>query len=173
MKKLLILLAALLFTGSVNAATANLAWDASPTAGVQYHIYQSVGTNPFSLVLTTASTSATVTFTTSTRYYVTAFNTNGESGPSNTLTVVPPASPPAPPTNLRATAISASRIDLQWTPEDYEVFVERNQTTIAVLPRAQSYYLDTGLRKNRWYSYRIRGSDTGYSSTVAARTFRH
>lgn len=174
MKTLLTLLALLLFTSTINAATANLLWDASPTVGVTYHVYQSAGTNPFSLALTTASTSATMAFTVTTRFYVAAFNSDGESTPSNTLTVNPPGvSPPAPPTNLRATAISASRIDLQWDPFSLSsVFVERNLMPIAVVT-AQSYYLDTGLRKNRVYSYRVRGTNTEYSTAASAKTFRH
>lgn len=175
MKKLLALLIAL--TTSLNAATVNLAWDPSPTTtpAVTYRVYSSAGTAPFALVLTTASTSATLTFSVSTRYYITAFNTNGESGPSNTLTITPPATPPAPPTNLRSTAISASRIDLQWEPpnDPFDIFVERNQALIAVVPNTQSFYLDTGLRKNRFYSYRVRGAGTEYSNTATARTFRH
>lgn len=174
MKKLLLALLIVLTT-SLNAASVNLAWDASPTATpvVTYRVYSSAGTAPFALVLTTASTSATLTFSVSTRYYITAFNTNGESGPSNTLTVTPPATPPAPPTNLRSTAISASRIDLQWDLYDSDVYVERNQSLIATVPSTQSFFLDTHLRKNRWYSYRVRGAGTEYSNTATAKTFRH
>lgn len=174
MKKLLLALLIVLTT-SLNAASVNLAWDASPTTApaVSYRVYASAGTAPFALVLTTASTSATLTFSVSTRYYITAFNTNGESGPSNTLTVTPPATPPAPPTNLRSTAISASRIDLQWDLYDSDVYVERNQSLIATVPSTQSFFLDTDLRKNRWYSYRVRGAGTEYSNTATAKTFRH
>lgn len=170
--KTLITLLACIFTAAANAATANLQWDPSVTPGVTYRVYQSAGTAPFALVLTTASTSATLIFTGTTRFYTTAFNSDGESVASNVLTVVAPASPPAPPTNLRSTAISASRIDLQWDPYEALVFVERNNLPIATVGPGFSYYLDTGLRQGKWYSYRIRGDGTEYSNTTTAKTFR-
>lgn len=172
MKKLITLVVALLFTTVSYAASVNLAWDPSVTPGVNYRVFQSAGTAPFVLVLTTSSTSATLTFTGTTRFYTTAFNSDGESVASNVLTVVAPASPPAPPTNLRSTAISASRIDLQWDPYEALVFVERNNLPIATVGPGFSYYLDTGLRQGKWYSYRIRGDGTEYSNTTTAKTFR-
>lgn len=173
MKK--ILFALFFLAVSVCADNVNLAWDASPTPGVSYRVYQSVGTNTaFSVARETGTTtSAAFIVTVPTRFYVTAFNANGESTGSNIITFTPaPPPPPAPPTNLRATTISASRIDLHWSPYMLSsVFVERNQALIAVVPNTQSYYLDTGLRRSHRYSYRVRGTEGEYSNTVTARTF--
>lgn len=289
------LLALLLSLSTLHADSVNLIWDPSPTVGVSYRLYQSVGLNPFSVAIETGTaTIASVTVVVPTRFYVTAFSPAGESVPSNTITYTPviagtvtisvpvlsptialpgaiinaaatfrnetsapfiiaegvitarrpgasndagpfdnftpvilaqtvpvgatiaisgswtvpvgapvgqwrayiairdslgawidgpnaffqviaaPTVPPAPPTNLRATPLSASRIDLQWSPYTLSsVFVERNQTLVAIVPSTQSFYLDTGLRKNRFYSYRIRGDGTDYSNTTSARTFSH
>lgn len=178
MKKTLIALFTFaLISFAAFADNVNLTWDASTTPGVSYRVYQSLGGNPFSVVLETGTTtSTTLTITTITRFYVTAFDVNGESVPSNIITYTPVPLPPAAPTNLRANTLSASRIDLQWNAVDSQIasiLVERNQQHIATVPRTQTFYMDTGLRKNRIYTYRIRGNNTGYSATVTARTFRH
>lgn len=293
MKKIL----ALLFVAiSAHADTINLAWDPSPTPGVSYRVYQSAGANPFVPIRETGPVASTsVLVTVPVRFYITAFNANGESASSNIVayspviagppltvsvpmvsptaaiaggvivssatlrndssfpyiiaegaitarrpgatnssgpfdnfsppvqaqTVAPGATitvsgsfvvpagapvgqwrvylavrdsagnwtdgpdaffsvvqpPPAPPTNLRATPLSANRIDLRWDPGLVSILVERDQLQVAKIPGTQAFFIDTQLRKNRSYSYRIRGDDgfylTGYSNTATARTFRH
>src|SRR5688572_3294233 len=121
MKKLFALVA-LLITSSLNAATVNLAWDPSPTTTVTaYKIYETVATgNPFNLVATVSSSTLSFsrTATQTMRYYVTAYDgaSGLESAPSNIIIYTPPVVAPAPPSNLRATTITASRIDVGWDP---------------------------------------------------------
>lgn len=98
--KALCLLASLsslfLLTGTGFGAT--LTWDISTGTNIQYLLYQSIGTAPFNILLSTLNTTATVTPDTvqPTRYFVTAYSTNyakPESDPSNILTLSPSAPP--------------------------------------------------------------------------------
>ena len=97
MKKTLLLLA-LLWALGVNAANTNLVWNTSAGAA-SYTVYSSVGTAPFApiLNLTGNTASVPVNATLVTRFYVTAVNTVGESGPSNTVTNQPGPVPPSGP----------------------------------------------------------------------------
>ena len=80
-----------------SAASLTLTWDTvANTTG--YRVYQATGTAPFSIVLTTATPTATLPEgTNTTRFYVTAYNANGESPPSATVTNIPPTLPPGTP----------------------------------------------------------------------------
>ena len=98
MKKALTLLALALACLGVNAANTNLVWNTSAGAA-SYTVYSSVGTAPFApiLNLTGNTASVPVNATLVTRFYVTAVNTVGESGPSNTVTNQPGPVPPSGP----------------------------------------------------------------------------
>ncbi len=101
----------------------------------------------------------------------------------------PPPSPdttaPSAPTNLSATAISASQIDLSWTASTDNVGVtgyrvERCQGSgctnfVQIATPSGPSYADAGLAAGTTYRYRVRASDaagnlSGYSSVVAATT---
>jgi len=169
MKKLILALLSLL-SWSASAANVNLAWDASPTPGVTYRLYAN-GT----AVTDTAGLTATVYVTAQTDFYVTAILNGLESTPSNHYLYTPPTSPPAPPTNLRAVAITASRIDTSWDASAYSVVLERGTslnsfTPIATVPPSQSYYINTGLKKNRTYYFRAKSQGGIDYSNIAAAT---
>jgi len=86
-----------LFGSCLNAANTNLVWNPSSGA-TSYLIYASVGTAQFSSILQLSGTTASVpvAINAPTRFYVTAMNTVGESGPSNTVTNNPPSIPVPP-----------------------------------------------------------------------------
>jgi len=111
MKKTLLLLA-LLWALGVNAANTNLVWNTSAGAA-SYTVYSSVGTAPFApiLNLTGNTASVPVNATLVTRFYVTAVNTVGESGPSNTVTNQPgPVPPSGPVITMVAPGLSSTNI---------------------------------------------------------------
>jgi chitodextrinase len=101
-------------------------------------------------------------------YNVDAVDGDGNvSGLSNTANVTTPALSdtiaPSTPTNLTATAVSTSRIDLAWTASTDNVGVTgyriiRNGALIDTVGGVTSYQ-DTGLNPGTTYSYRVRALD--------------
>jgi Fibronectin type III domain. len=88
------------------------------------------------------------------------------------------------PSNLIATAVSSSEIDLSWTDNsdnETEFKIERSTdagvtfTEIATVGADVTTYPDTGLTPLTTYSYRVRASnsagDSAYSNTATAVTF--
>ncbi len=95
-----------------------------------------------------------------------------------------PPSPPAAPTNLNATAVSSSRIDLVWvdnsTNED-AFRIERSTdnvtfTEVAAVSANVTSYSATGLAAGTTYHFRVRASnpagDSAYSNTASATTLQ-
>ncbi len=88
------------------------------------------------------------------------------------------AAPPlAPPTNLVATALSGSRIKLDWTPTSATVGhrIERSTngffgglaTTINVPPGTSTHYDVAGLQPNTKYDYRVRTANGPHVSAAS------
>ena len=125
---------------------------------------------------------------TSYSYRVRAFNAAGDSDYSNTASAVTPTGPalPAAPTNLTATAVSRSQINLAWTDNatNEEGFrIERckgstctNFTLIATVGADVTTFANTGLTKNTTYCYRVVAFNAGgvsdYSNIASATTLR-
>jgi YD repeat-containing protein len=101
--------------------------------------------------------------------------------------VTPPSDSSAPsvPTNLQATPVSQTQMDLQWTPSTDNLGVAGYRiercTGVSCTSYSQiaewtdSSYPDTGLSGNTTYVYRVRAFDaannqSGYSTNVSART---
>ena len=114
MKKALILLATALACLGVNAANTNLVWN--PSAGAtSYRVYASVGTAAFAPILDLTGNTASVPVAVSavTRFYVTALNSVGESGPSNTVTNNPvPVPPSGPVITMVAPGLSTTNVEM-------------------------------------------------------------
>ena len=120
------------------------------------------------------------------RYRVAAFNTDGDSGYSNTAEATTDAEPqpPAAPTSLNAATVSASRIDLTWTDNasnESGFRIERctgsgcsSFTQIAEVGANVTSFSNTSLAANTTYTYRVRAfngaGNSGYSNTAAATT---
>src|SRR5919106_676048 len=91
----------------------------------------------------------------------------------------PDTTPPTDPTNLQATAVSSSRIDLSWTASTdnvgvtgYDIF--RNGSPLTSVG-AVSSYSDTTASPSTSYSYQVRAKDaasnvSGFSNTATATT---
>jgi hypothetical protein len=103
-------------------------------------------------------------------YRLRAINEGGESGYSNDVIVTtqPPPPPPAAPSNLNASAISGSRIDLAWTDgsnSESAFIIERKTgaggvySQIATAQADVTSYSDTSLTAGTSYYYRVRASN--------------
>ena len=123
---------------------------------------------------------------TSYSYRVRATNAVGDSDYSNSATAVTPAAPtvPAAPTNLVATAVSSTQINLTWVDnatDETGFKIERctgagctNFAQIATIGAGVTNYANTGLSASTSYSYRVRATnavgDSDYSNTATAVT---
>ncbi len=100
-----------------------------------------------------------------------------------TVNGTPPAGVPAAPSNLAATAVSSSEIDLSWADNSVNETgfeIERKQgaadswTSISTMPANSTAFADTGLSANTAYSYRIKATnsagDSDYSNSAIAAT---
>jgi C1A family cysteine protease len=121
-------------------------------------------------------------------YRVRAYNTAGNSGYSNTAnaTTAPPPPPPAAPSDLNATAISSSQINLSWTNNatNEDGFKIESCTgvgctkfkQIATVGPDVATFSNSGLRKGTTYTYRVRAYNTvensAYSNVASRTTLR-
>jgi parallel beta-helix repeat protein len=170
---------------AVSSTRVDLSWGASSdNVGVTgYEIFRdgsllaTVGAVTF-YSDTTASPSTTYS------YQVRAKDAAGNlSGFSNTATATTPAAsdttPPSTPTNLQATAVSSSTVDLSWGASSdnvgvtgYDIF--RNGSLHTTVGTVTSYS-DTTVSPSTTYSYQVRAKDaagnlSGFSNTATATT---
>lgn len=120
------------------------------------------------------------------RYRVRAFNGSGNSGYTNTAEATTPSNTtmPEPPTNLSATAVSSTRINLTWTDDSgnedgfkIEQCAGEGCTNFAQVGQTGANvatFADTGLAAQTVYRYRVRAFlntfETAYSNTAQATT---
>ncbi len=180
----------------ISVSQINLNWTASTdNVGVTGYLVEScqgVGCANFTQIGTASSTSYSSTglaLGTSYNYRIRATDAAGNvSGYSSVATAVTPASdttPPTAPSNLTATPVNSSQINLAWTASTdaggiHGYSVERCMTTSCTFAVIAPYvtsttYNDTGLSAGVSYSYRVRASDTAgnlsdYSNVATAST---
>lgn len=176
---------------SVNLAAGttqtNLSVTTSEAASCRYSTNSSFAFSSGTLFSTTGATTHTTLLaglqnSTSYTYYVkcqdTASNTSGNASVAFAVAAPPDTTAPSVPSNLTATAISASQINLSWSPSTdavgvtgYHVF--RNGTQVGS-PTTNSFS-DTALSASTQYSYTVRatdaaGNNSSQSSAVSATT---
>ena len=115
---------------------------------------------------------------------MTAFNSVGESDPSNEMSATPPVAgdttPPAKPGNLKALLSGTSQIALDWvdstdnTGVAYRVY--RDATLVGTVQ--DSRFLDSGLAPGSTHVYQVRaidgsGNESLPSSNLSARAASH
>jgi hypothetical protein len=182
-------------TATVTSSTqVDLSWVASTETGGTIDSYLverclGVGCTSFVPLGTAAGTTfsdTSVTGSGSYSYRVRAKDVVGNVGPySNITSVAIDTQPPTAPSNLTATPVSGSEIDLSWTASTDNVGVtgymlERCQgagcTTFSqVATSTNTTYSDTALASGTAYSYRIRATDaagnlSAYSNVASATT---
>jgi hypothetical protein len=178
---------------AISATQINLAWmdNSSNEEGFEIERCQGDGCTSF---VQNAQTGANVTSysdtgraaSTTYSYRVRAYNSGGNSTYSNAAQATTPAPPPASPSNLTATAISSSQINLSWVDNsgnENGFMIERCQgggctdfVQITTVGPNIGTYSNTGLKKNTTYFYRMRSynasGNSAYSNTASARTQR-
>jgi subtilisin len=183
-----------LTAAAVASSRIDLAWtdNSSNESGFQIErCTNSPCTDPFVPIVTVAAgvtayantgLQASTTYT----YRVRANNAGGSSAYSTeALATTHDETPPAAPSTLTATAVSASRIDLSWSDNsDNEAgfTIERCTSSpcsdafvpIVTVAAGVTTYSNIGLQASTTYTYRVRASNAGgssdYSNTASATT---
>jgi len=172
---------------TVSASQINLSWTASTTSGASYIVYRSMTSGFAASVSTQIGTTASGVTTYSdsslagnTTYYylVKATNSAGTSASSNQASATTNATATAPPTNLTATAVSSTQINLAWTASTtagvyYEVF---GSTVSGFTPSegtllgsvSGTSYSNTGLTASTTYYYAVEAILSTTSTTARA-----
>jgi hypothetical protein len=143
--------------------------------GGSYVLINTVGPNVTSYADSGLSHSTTYS------YRVRAYNSGGDSGYTNesSATTLPP--PPSPPSNLAASGVSSSEINLSWTDNsnlEQGFNIERwnggSYVQVGAVGANVTTYTDSGLFPSTTYSYRVRaftsGGNSGYSNVSSAST---
>jgi predicted secreted protein len=180
---------------AVSASQINLSWtdNADNENGFEIERCTGAGCSDFAQIAAvgagvTSYANTGLAASTSYSYRVRAHNDSGDSGYSNGATAVTQAAPtvPAAPTNLTATAVSKSQINLAWTDNasnETGFKIERckgstctNFAQIATVGVNVTTYSNTGLSSNTSYRYRVRAynaaGNSAYSNIAKATTPR-
>ena len=180
---------------ATSSSQINLTWTDSDNTEQGFKIERctGVGCSDFAQIATvganvTSYSNTGLTASTSYSYRVRAYNAAGDSNYSNPASAVTQAAPalPAAPTNLAATAVSKSQINLTWTDNatnETGFRIERckgstctNFAQIAAVGANVTSYSNTKLNANTTYRYRVyaynASGNSGYSNIVAATTPR-
>jgi hypothetical protein len=173
---------------AVSSSQINLSWTDNSNNETGFMIERCAGTtcSYFSVGSNVTSYSDTgLTANTSFSYRVNASNSGGDSTYSNSATATTlTASLPSAPTNLTATAVSKTQINLSWTDNSSDETgfkIERcqgqsctNFAQIATVGPNVKTYKNTGLRKSTVYTYRVRSynanGNSAYSNTTSVQT---
>jgi len=179
---------------AVSSSQINLTWaDSDTEQGFKIERCTGAGCSDFAQIATvganvTSYSNTGLTPSTSYSYRVRAYNAAGDSDYSNTASAVTQAAPalPAAPTNLVATAVSKSQINLTWTDNasnETGFRIERckgstctNFSQIATVGANVTSYANTKLTANTTYRYRVyaynASGNSGYSNIASATTPR-
>jgi hypothetical protein len=184
-----------LVASAISSSQINLTWSDNDTTedGFKIERCTGAGCSNFAQIATvganiTSYANTSLTASTSYTYRVRAYNATGDSDYSNTANATTQAAPAVPnaPTNLVATAVSKSQINLSWTDNatnETGFYIERckgstctNFTRIATVGADVTSYANTGLAKGTTYRYRVQAYNasgvSAYSNIASATTLR-
>ena len=168
----------LLTATPVSSTQIDLSWTDNSTDETGFRIRRKTGSSgTWTLIATVGqnvSSYQNTGLTAGATYYysVSSYNTGGESAASNEASATTPGGvpPPAAPTNLQATAVSKSQINLTWTDNatNETGFRIRRKTgsngtwaEIATVGQSVTSYQNTGLSPAQTYFYSV----TAYNAT--------
>ncbi len=178
-----------LTAAAVSGTQINLAWADNSTNETEFVLeVSSDGGATFAFLAIRAANTTTYAHTglapEMTRHYrVKARNAGGDSAWSNVAFATTPQVPPTAPTNLTATALSASEIRLNWNEvsgeQGYRLERRQGNDPFALVTNVganTTTYTDGGLQPNKVYVYRLlafnQAGDSGWSNEASARTLR-
>lgn len=184
-----------LTAAAVSSTQVNLSWTDNDNSETGFKIERCTGSGCSVFVqIATVGTNVNsysntgLTASTSYSYRVRAYNTAGDSDYSSTASAVTQTAPvtPAAPTNLAATVVSRSQINLTWVDNasnETGFRIERckgstctNFTQIATVGADVISFSNTGLIANTTYRYRIYAyninGNSGYSNIVKVTTLK-
>jgi Galactose oxidase-like, Early set domain/Bacterial Ig domain/Glyoxal oxidase N-terminus/Fibronectin type III domain/Kelch motif len=159
----------------------NLSWtdNSNNEDGFRIEQCQGAGCTNFAEIATVGAnvvnySNTGLTALTTYQYRVRAYNGGGNSAYSNIAAGTTSTPPPLAPSNLTATVLSSSQIQLAWTDNSNNEAgfkIERCSSpncqdfseVVAVAANVTSY-TDTGLKSNRTYRYRVRSYNAGGNS---------
>ncbi len=174
---------------AVSVSQINLAWADNANNETGFKIYRSLTDSNYVEVATASANAVSfsdLNLNADTRYYykVSAVNAAGESAKSSKAdartNAVP--QPPAKPSNLGATAVSASQINLAWADNAsnetgfkiYRSLTDSNYAEVATAPANAVSFSDGGLNSGTRYYYKVSAfnaaGESAFSSQVSAVT---
>jgi titin len=172
---------------AVSSTEIDVSWTAAPTA-TKYFVFESQAGGPFAFratVLAPGTTFAATNLISNTTYcyqLVTTFPDGSESAPSAPPACATTAGGPVAPTGVTATAISDTRILVQWQPavSAARYFIYQSQsgspfTLHGSVLASQQSFLDVNLIPATVYCYRVTtvfadGTESAQSSSACATT---
>ncbi|MDD5194775.1 MAG: fibronectin type III domain-containing protein [Candidatus Omnitrophica bacterium] len=177
-----------LTAASISSSQINLAWQDKSNNEEGFKIERSL--NQTSGFIQAASVGANITSFNNTGlnadtiyfYKVKAYNSGGDSAYTNIANATTAQVPPAAPTNLTATTVTSTQINLAWIDKannEAGFKIERavagaNYTQIGTVAANITVYNNTGLNANTTYDYKVRAynnaGNSTYSNTASAST---
>ncbi len=165
---------------AVSTSQINLGWTDNAGNETGFKIERSTDNASFSQIATVGANVTSYSDTgrqpgTTYHYRVRSYNAGGDSAYSNTASATTLSGPPAAPSGLNATALSATSVRLTWTDNSNDETgfrIERaagrgTYSQIATVGPGVTSYDDTGLTAKTKYSYRVRAYNLAGNSAYS------